>query len=90
MDEEIRKVLAKHGRLPVAVDSLSDDDDLYAAGLTSHASVNLMLGARGRVRSGVPGRDAAQEYVRLGARHPGSSGARRSGARRLRIDAAPR
>lgn len=43
MDEEIRKVLAKHGQLPVAVDSLADDDDLYAAGLTSHASVNLML-----------------------------------------------
>jgi acyl carrier protein len=43
MDEEIRKVLAKHGRLPVAVESLADDDDLYAAGLTSHASVNLML-----------------------------------------------
>jgi acyl carrier protein len=43
MDEEIRKVLAEHGRLPVAVDSLADDDDLYAAGLTSHASVNLML-----------------------------------------------
>jgi acyl carrier protein len=43
IDDEIRKVLAQHGRLPVAVDSLSDDDDLYAAGLTSHASVNLML-----------------------------------------------
>lgn len=43
MDDEIRKVLAEHGRLPVAIDSLSDDDDLYAAGLTSHASVNLML-----------------------------------------------
>jgi acyl carrier protein len=43
MDDEIRKVLAEHGRLPVTVDSLSDDDDLYAAGLTSHASVNLML-----------------------------------------------
>lgn len=43
MDDKIRKVLAERGRLPVNVDSLSDDDDLYAAGLTSHASVNLML-----------------------------------------------
>ena len=43
MDEEIRKVLAAHGNLPVAVESLSDTDDLYRAGLTSHASVNVML-----------------------------------------------
>jgi acyl carrier protein len=28
----------------VAVASLSDDADLYQAGMTSHASVNLMLG----------------------------------------------
>jgi acyl carrier protein len=28
----------------VDVDSLSDDADLYQAGMTSHASVNLMLG----------------------------------------------
>ena len=43
MDDEIRKVLTEHGRFPVDVATLSDDDDLYAAGLTSHASVNLML-----------------------------------------------
>jgi acyl carrier protein len=29
--------------LPVAVASLADDDDLYQAGMTSHASVNVML-----------------------------------------------
>ena len=40
---EIRRVLAEHGRLPVEVDSLADDADLFAAGMTSHASVNLML-----------------------------------------------
>jgi acyl carrier protein len=28
----------------VDVDSLSNDADLYQAGMTSHASVNLMLG----------------------------------------------
>ncbi|HEY7008262.1 MAG TPA: acyl carrier protein, partial [Jatrophihabitantaceae bacterium] len=28
---------------PVDVNTLSDQDDLYAAGLTSHASVNVML-----------------------------------------------
>lgn len=39
----IRDVLAAHARLPIAVDKLSDDDDLFQAGMTSHASVNVML-----------------------------------------------
>jgi len=39
----IRGVLEEHGRLPVDVGSLSDDTDLYQAGLTSHASVSVML-----------------------------------------------
>jgi acyl carrier protein len=43
MTDQIREIVAQYGRLPVAVDGLSDDDDLYRAGLTSHASVNLML-----------------------------------------------
>jgi acyl carrier protein len=43
MDDTIRKVIAEHGRLPVDVATLSDDDDLFQAGLTSHASVNVML-----------------------------------------------
>jgi acyl carrier protein len=44
MSEQIRAVLAEYGRLPVDVDTLADGDDLYRAGLTSHASVNVMLG----------------------------------------------
>ena len=47
---EIRRVLRDHGRLPLDIDSLGDDADLFRAGMTSHASVNVMLGARGRVR----------------------------------------
>jgi acyl carrier protein len=43
MDDAIRAVLAEHGKLPVDVGTLSADDDLYQAGLTSHASVNVML-----------------------------------------------
>jgi acyl carrier protein len=39
----IREVLREHARLPVDVDTLSDDTDLFTAGMTSHASVNLML-----------------------------------------------
>jgi acyl carrier protein len=42
--DEIRQVIAEHGRLPVDVQTLSDDADLYEAGMTSHASVNVMLG----------------------------------------------
>jgi len=43
MDDEIRTVLAEHGRLAVDAHQLPDDADLYQAGLTSHASVNVML-----------------------------------------------
>ncbi|MEH3109903.1 MAG: acyl carrier protein [Agrobacterium cavarae] len=44
MNSTIRDVLTKFGQLPVSVDTLADDADLYAAGLSSFASVQLMLG----------------------------------------------
>jgi acyl carrier protein len=43
MTDEIRRILRDHGRLAVDVDELSTDSDLYQAGMTSHASVNVML-----------------------------------------------
>jgi acyl carrier protein len=43
METEIRQVLAEHARLPVDVQDLDDEADLYQAGMTSHASVNVML-----------------------------------------------
>ena len=43
MIEDIRAIVKEHGRLPVDVGTLSEDADLYSAGLTSHASVSLML-----------------------------------------------
>ena len=43
MIEDIRAIVKEHGRLPVDVSTLADDADLYSAGLTSHASVSLML-----------------------------------------------
>ncbi len=43
MTEEIRKILAEHGRLTIDVAGLAVDTDLYRAGMTSHASVNVML-----------------------------------------------
>ena len=39
----IRNILATHGRLTVDVAALSDDSDLFAAGLTSLSTVNLLL-----------------------------------------------
>jgi acyl carrier protein len=41
--QQIRDVLSAHARLPVDVGTLADDADLYEAGMTSHASVNVML-----------------------------------------------
>jgi len=43
MNEKVRQVLVEHARLGVDVGTLSDDADLYQAGMTSHASVNVML-----------------------------------------------
>jgi acyl carrier protein len=43
MNDAIRQVIADHCRLPVDVFSLSDTDSLYEAGMSSHASVTLML-----------------------------------------------
>jgi acyl carrier protein len=41
--EEIRKIIAEHARLSMDVATLAADADLYEAGMTSHASVNVML-----------------------------------------------
>jgi len=47
MNDQIRAILKEHGRLAVDVASLKDDSDLYEAGMTSHASVNVMLALEG-------------------------------------------
>lgn len=36
-------MLSEHARLPVDAGTLADEADLYQAGMTSHASVNVML-----------------------------------------------
>lgn len=41
--QAIREVLAAHGRLSVDALTLDDDSDLYSAGLTSLATVGIML-----------------------------------------------
>ncbi|HKP42762.1 MAG TPA: acyl carrier protein [Mycobacterium sp.] len=42
--ERIRRTLATHGRLAVDPMGVDRNADLYEHGLTSHASVNLMIG----------------------------------------------
>jgi acyl carrier protein len=43
MTDEIRQILNEHGRLSLDATTLATDADLYQAGMTSHASVNVML-----------------------------------------------
>lgn len=44
MNDVILQVLAEHARLPVPPQQLGDEEDLYQAGMTSHASISVMLG----------------------------------------------
>jgi acyl carrier protein len=43
MQDRIREVLAAHGRMSVDPREVDDQADLYELGLTSHASVDVML-----------------------------------------------
>ena len=42
-DAQIRAILVKYGRLASDANGLAADADLYQAGMSSHASVNVML-----------------------------------------------
>lgn len=44
---KIRSILKEHGRLSCDPETLADGADLYQAGMTSHASVNVMLALEG-------------------------------------------
>ena len=43
MNNQIRAILRENAHLPVSVDTLSDEQNLYEAGMSSHATVNVML-----------------------------------------------
>ncbi len=45
--EIIRRILGQHGRLAQDANALPANADLYQAGMTSHASVNVMLALEG-------------------------------------------
>ena len=43
MKDRIRAIIREHARLNVDANQLTDGADLYQAGMSSHASVNVML-----------------------------------------------
>jgi acyl carrier protein len=43
MKDQLRRILSESARLDAPVDSIGDSDDLYAAGLSSLATVHVML-----------------------------------------------
>jgi acyl carrier protein len=43
IENQIRTVLRDHARLSKPIDLIDSATDLYQAGMTSHASVNVML-----------------------------------------------
>ena len=47
IESKIRIILGEHGRLAKDAAGLTATDDLYQAGMSSHASVNVMLALEG-------------------------------------------
>jgi len=48
IDRQVREVLAQRAKIPVEIDSVASADSLYDAGMTSHATVKVMLGLEDR------------------------------------------
>jgi acyl carrier protein len=61
MNEAIRDILKGHARLRADASSIAEDTDLYKAGMTSHASVNVMLALESRFDVEFPDRMLSRE-----------------------------
>ncbi len=61
MNADIRAILSEHARLPIDAASIADDADLYRAGMTSHASVNVMLALEAKFDVEFPDRMLSRE-----------------------------
>ena len=83
LDKRIKTVLAAHGRLGSDAQALTADADLYQAGLTSHASVNVMLALEGEFDIEFPDNMLNRSVF-------GSIGAIRAALIELGVDAGPR
>ncbi|MET9326913.1 acyl carrier protein [Tsukamurella sp. NPDC003166] len=60
MEEPIREIVARHGRLTRAISEVAGGDDLYSLGLTSHAAVNVMLAIEDRFAIEFPDSDMSK------------------------------
>ncbi|WP_345813104.1 acyl carrier protein [Paraburkholderia sp. PREW-6R] len=56
MKTELRRILSETARLDVSAESLTDDADLYAAGLSSLATVHVMLAIEDEFNIEIPDR----------------------------------
>ena len=65
MKTALRRILSESARLDVSPDTLADDADLYAAGLSSLATVHLMLAIEDEFGIEIPD-DAAEKIVTVG------------------------
>jgi acyl carrier protein len=54
MRDILRNILAETGALPMSVDTLTDDADLYAAGLSSLSTVHVLLAIESQFGIEVP------------------------------------
>jgi acyl carrier protein len=43
LNQQIRTILKENARLSIDIDTLNDDSNLHEAGMSSHATVNVML-----------------------------------------------
>lgn len=64
MIDPIRAILKEHARLAVDVETLTDDSDLRDAGMTSHASVTVMLALEGAFGVEFPERMLSREVFK--------------------------
>lgn len=49
MEQLVREIIAKHGRLRAPIETIGGSDDLYERGLSSHAAANVMLAIEDRL-----------------------------------------
>ena len=69
--DRIRRILKEHGRISADATTIAADADLYQAGMTSHASVNVMLALEGEFEVEFPDqmlrRDVFESIAAIGS-----------------------
>ena len=67
--DRIRRILKDHGRLSADATAIAADADLYQAGMTSHASVNVMLALEGEFDVEFPDHMLKRSVFEIGRAH---------------------